>query len=79
MCIKIVMPDGATLATVGDAVTRFGGIMVAAEKGYPVGAFRSDGNCLCCVDVDQTARINGYRADWYSDPMEVRFMPGGST
>jgi hypothetical protein len=79
MCTKIVMPDGATLATVGDAVGRFGDHMVAAAAGYPLRAFRNDDNCLCCVDVDQTALINGYRADWYSDPMEVRFVPNGST
>jgi hypothetical protein len=79
MCTKIVMPDGAMLATVGDTVNRFGAMMVAAEKGYPVAAFRGNTSCLCCVDVDQTARINGYRADWYSDSMEVRFVPSGST
>jgi hypothetical protein len=73
------MPDSTVVATVGDSVAQFGSHMVAAAAGYPLQAFRNDANCLCCVDVDQTALINGYRADWYSDPMEVRFIRSGST
>lgn len=75
MCTQIGMPDGSVLETIGDAIRRFGANKVATvARSYPVSAYRTDENCLCCIDVDETARLNGYRvtSDEH-DPM-VRWL-----
>ena len=59
MCVEILMPDGETLVTMRDAVSRLP-VLVTDQ---PI--LNGDLDiCLCSLRVDDTAKANGYGVVW---------------
>jgi hypothetical protein len=60
MCVEIIMPDGSTVETMGEARVVFPTIV--GSPVYREGFHREceDRVCCCSIDVARTAEANGY-------------------
>ena len=68
MCLEILMPDGETLVTMRDAADTLP-VMITDQPVY-------NGDldiCLCSLDIDQTAKANGYGVVWPEHRMWAGF------
>jgi len=75
MCVTAEMPDGRVIERLGDMIAELGESYIVIEDGYSLEAIGAPNACLCPVNFQETARLNGFTLEQSDsiDPDCVRF------
>jgi uncharacterized protein len=76
MCQEVQFPNNEWVDRIGEIKIKIKHLVFNSSY-LPIADSIEDGDCLCCLDLEETAKANGYKCEENEDSMGFKFKKEG--